>query len=799
LALTFSASVDESLNLELSREDVQALLISYLENNPALRGIFTAWEPDAFDMLDMAYEGIEGSDDAGRFVPYYVRTAEGVSAALPLADLESEGDGEFYLAPRESGHEHAMPPAFVEGPDGLVEVLRLTVPVLVDGEFKGVVGVDLDLGFLGERVDSAELFGGAGSLTFLSSEGLTLAATSADRPVGERVLGWSGATDAPITSTALDHLQARAPIPFGTRSAPWEVRVAVPEAVIGADAHALMKSQIQTAVLAIGAGLFLLWLIAGRISGPIRASVEHVRAIQSGDFSHRTKRQSRDEIGDMERALDQMSGVVETLIAEAQTLTKSAQEGRLDVRANAEDFEGGFRDLCVGMNTMLDAVEAPIDETRGMLAALSRGDLDLACRGDYKGDFKIIVDAVDQTGSVLRELTGTIERLISAGKAGDLAVRAHSEGFEGSYLELCEGVNALIEAFVAPIQENATALAAISAGDLSLEVTGDHLGDHAKIKNSLNQTVAVLRSVLGETGRLLETAKNGDMGQRIDASQFDGAFADLCSGINELLDAIVGPVKQVSTTLTSSSCQMQSVAKRLNTDAEAANSQAEELGSLSEGVSERVSTVAVSVSQMSAGIEEVSQSMNGATMIARDAVERASHASAVIDKLGRSSQEIGEVVKLINTIAEQTNLLALNATIEAARAGEAGKGFAVVANEVKELASQTAEATELIGAKIHGIQDGTHQAVEAIEVIGKTIDEINEIQGIVASAMVEQTATSNLVRQDLELAARGTSEIASGVETVVGLMSSSLELARETQKTSQNLIEASEDLTRIVS
>ena len=162
----------------------------------------------------------------------------------------------------------------------------------------------------------------------------------------------------------------------------------------------------------------------------------------------------------------------------------------------------------------------------------------------------------------------------------------------------------------------------------------------------------------------------------------------------------------------------------------------------------------------------------------------------MVAKLGESSTEIGNVIKVITSIAEQTNLLALNATIEAARAGEAGKGFAVVANEVKELAKQTAKATEDISHKIEAIQGDTKGAVEAIAQIGKIINQINDIQNTIASAVEEQTATTGEISRNVAEAATGSTQIAQSITGVA-------QAARSTTEGASNAKSAADELARI--
>jgi methyl-accepting chemotaxis protein len=176
----------------------------------------------------------------------------------------------------------------------------------------------------------------------------------------------------------------------------------------------------------------------------------------------------------------------------------------------------------------------------------------------------------------------------------------------------------------------------------------------------------------------------------------------------------------------------------------------------------------------------------------------ANDTNQTIAMLGDSSMEIGKVVKVITSIAEQTNLLALNATIEAARAGEAGKGFAVVANEVKELAMETAKATEDISHQIEAIQADTQGAVEAIRQISDFINQINDISNTIASAVEEQTATANEMGRNVGEASRGSSEITRNISSVVTAAQSTTQGASNTQQAASELSRMASDLQRLV-
>jgi methyl-accepting chemotaxis protein len=264
------------------------------------------------------------------------------------------------------------------------------------------------------------------------------------------------------------------------------------------------------------------------------------------------------------------------------------------------------------------------------------------------------------------------------------------------------------------------------------------------------------------------------------------------------LEAIMRKVAENAQALASSSEELTSVSQQMASSAEENRAQANVVASAGEQMSKNAQSVSRSVEDLGASIREIAKSAHEAAKVATTGVDVANTTTSTVARLGESSAEIGKVLKVITSIAQQTNLLALNATIEAARAGEAGKGFAVVANEVKELAKETAKATEDIGQKIDAIRQVTQGAVEAIDRISKIIIRINEYQSTIAGAVEEQSATAREIGLHGAEAARGSAEIARNISSVAQASQHAAEGASNTQKAAGELARMAAGLQRLV-
>jgi methyl-accepting chemotaxis protein len=316
----------------------------------------------------------------------------------------------------------------------------------------------------------------------------------------------------------------------------------------------------------------------------------------------------------------------------------------------------------------------------------------------------------------------------------------------------------------------------------------------------LSVVMGRVRARLRNTEEVVEAFASGDLThrQKIGARDEVGRIGE---SLNEALNQIGGAVRSIdrhARTLATSSVEMAAVSQQLNSGADDTSKQAEAASVASEQVSASTQTVAAAVEEMNCTIREIANNVHEAASVANAAVQLAETTNLTVSKLGESSRGVGEVLKVITTIASQTNLLALNATIEAARAGEAGKGFAVVANAVKELAKETARATEEISVKIESIQRDSAAAIGTIEQIGAIIHQINDFQNSIASAVEQQTATTAEIGRSVTEAARGTSEIAQTISSVAQAAQNTREGASQTREDAVKLSTLAAQLQELV-
>ncbi len=488
------------------------------------------------------------------------------------------------------------------------------------------------------------------------------------------------------------------------------------------------------------------------MTATIRDRSELAQKMSGGDLGVTiTPKSDHDVLG---KSLKQFAGVLNELMRDMDLMAKEHNAGDIDVKIETRKFQGDFQKVAQGINDMVADHIALNKKAVTCVAEFGRGNFEAPLE-KFPGKKAFINETIEQVRANLKLLISDFNTLAEAAVQGRLSTRADATRHEGDFRRIVQGVNDIMNAVVVPITEMSRVLDSLASGDLTSTVSKEYAGDFDKLKKSVNTLSIQVRQAMQQIGRNT------------------GA-------------------------LVSSAEELNRVSQQMSSSADETAAQANVVSAASEQVSKNVQTVATGADEMGASIKEIAKNTAEATKVAIAAVKTAENTNQTIEKLGQSSAEIGQVIKVITSIAQQTNLLALNATIEAARAGEAGKGFAVVANEVKELAKETAKATEDISRKIEAIQGDTKGAVSAIAQISEVIHQISDIQNTIASAVEEQSATTNEISRNLAEAAKGGIDISKNISGVAEAARQTTSGAVDTQKSAQSLERMAAELQELV-
>mgnify|MGYP001281113653 CR=1 FL=1 len=599
--------------------------------------------------------------------------------------------------------------------------------------------------------------------------------------------------------------------------------------------------------------------LVDNINDVINVLVSHIKLmgasinnISKGNIPDIITKEYKGDFELIKNDLNTCSISIKDVIDDINELAEAAVDGKLNIRADASKHNGDFRKIVEGVNNTLEAVVTPIKSTANYIAQLKAGSLTDTIKDEFKGDFNEVKDNLNGLISTIDQLALGIGTVTKEILNGNLEYVGKPEAYTGTWFKVANGITSMIIALREPIRFMEANIQKISAGNIPEQITDDYKGEFNEVKVNLNACFDSINALIEDMKTLSDNAVNGRLKDRADVSKHKGDFGKIILGVNNTLDAVLTPVTEgvavlgkmaqgdftikitsdykgdhrlikdsINTVVDSLNNTLGKVTEAVAATASASNqisSSTEEMAAGANEQTRQTTEVAGGVEEMTRTIVENTKNVTLAADNAKDAGQKAREGGKVVNEtiegmnkiaevvrksaqtvqaLGKSSDQIGEIVQVIDDIADQTNLLALNAAIEAARAGEQGRGFAVVADEVRKLAERTTKATKEIATMIKQIQRDTTDAVDSMEEGTAEVEKGKLLANRAGGALEEIVEGSQQVLDIVSQVAAASEQQSTAAEQISRNVEAISSVSQETAAGTLQIAKAAEDLSKL--
>ncbi|WP_328441584.1 methyl-accepting chemotaxis protein [Methylovorus menthalis] len=701
-----------------SRAAVDSLLASSLRQNQDLVGAWTLWEPNAFDGRDKEFINTAGHDSTGRYIPYW-NSGSGSVILEALVDYTVPGAGDYYLLAKNSGKETLLEPYMykIAGKDTLITTI--SIPIQHNGGVVAATGFDIPLSGMQTIVSAIKPYDG--SYAELITYGGNYVASAKPEDIG-KPFTLHGDTKAVLqkiqAGTAFSHMdkdasgmpvyRTYAPIKVGDSVTPWSLVLTVPMDVVMAQIHAIRNIAIVVGIVSVIVLVGILYFFLNRmVISPLQESVGTIKRLSKGDLSAKITVKGSDEMAALNGSMAQLGSNIQTLISQMTVMSEAHDRGDTDARVTESNFEGAFRDLAYGVNTMVNGHIELNNKAMQVVKAFGEGNFEAPLE-QFPGKKAEINHTIEQVRSNLKSLIADADILAQAAIAGNLSTRADASRHQGDFRKIVEGVNNTLDAVIGPLNVAAQYVDAISKGNIPAKITDEYSGDFNTLKNNLNQCIDAINAMVADTAMLADAGAQGLLSTRADASRHKGDFRKIVEGVNNTLDAVIGPlnvaadcVKRISQghippAITEEyQGDFNTIRQNLNTCISAINALVQDASMLAdaardgriyvradatnhqgdfrkivEGVNETLEMIATPIVTVKEAAETINTAANEISKGNIDLSQRTEEQASSLEETASSMEQLASTVKQNAENAKQANQLAMTATSIAERGGE---------------------------------------------------------------------------------------------------------------------------------